>query len=106
MSTPTHPAAEATHLLRSAMTFFDTDRAAAWRFLNHASTLLDRAVPDAPRRGGLPAWRAQTRACLHRGQSRLENHHRRYGGLGGVEQESLLSRLQTVPGIVPNELYR
>jgi len=61
MSAPTtHPAAEAIHLVRRAMTFFDTDRAAAWRYLNDASTLLGLgAEPDAPRRGGLPAWRAK-----------------------------------------------
>lgn len=56
----THPTAEATHLVRRAMTFFDTDRAAAWRCLNDASTLLGvQTLSDAPRRGGLPAWRAK-----------------------------------------------
>lgn len=56
----THPTSEATHLVRRAMTFFDTDQAAAWRCLNDASTLLGiQAEPDAPRRGGLPTWRAK-----------------------------------------------
>jgi AraC family transcriptional regulator len=65
----THPAAEVSHLLRRAMSVFETDRAVAWRCLNDASHLLGkeshepsielRAAPDAPRRGGLPKWRAQ-----------------------------------------------
>jgi AraC family transcriptional regulator len=51
------------------MSFFETDRSAAWRCLNHASNLLGResnessielrAAPDAPRRGGFPKWRAK-----------------------------------------------
>jgi AraC family transcriptional regulator len=56
----THPAAEANHLVRRAMTFFDTDPAAAWRCLNDASTLLGvETEPNTPRRGGLPTWRAK-----------------------------------------------
>jgi AraC family transcriptional regulator len=57
---PTYPAAEATHLVRRAMTFFDTDRAAAWRCPNEASTNLGAQMePNAAQRGGLPAWRAK-----------------------------------------------
>jgi AraC family transcriptional regulator len=56
----THPAAEANHLVRRAMTFFDTDPAAAWRCLNDVSTLLGvETQPGTPRRGGLPPWRAK-----------------------------------------------
>src|SRR5580692_9867540 len=64
-----HSAAEVSHLVRCAMSFFETDRAAAWRCLNDASNLLGgesnepgiplRAAPAAPRRGGLPKWRAK-----------------------------------------------
>jgi AraC family transcriptional regulator len=55
-------------LLRRAMTFFETNREAAWRCLRGASTLLDsqtqESVIDAPtlqsnfRPGGLAAWQA------------------------------------------------
>jgi AraC family transcriptional regulator len=65
----THPGTEVSHLVRRAMRFFETDRAAAWRCLNDASNLLGaessepsvelRAAPDAARRGGLPKWRAK-----------------------------------------------
>jgi AraC family transcriptional regulator len=64
-----HPAAEVSHLIRRAMSVFETDRAAAWRYLHDASHLLGRepnepriaarSAPEAPRRGGLPKWRAQ-----------------------------------------------
>jgi len=64
-----HSAAEVSHLVRRAMSFFETDRAAAWRCLNDASNLLGgqssepgievRAAPDVPGRGGLPKWRAK-----------------------------------------------
>ena len=56
------------HLVRRAITFFETDRAVAWRCLNDASTLLDEdsVTPfDDPqieldsRRGGLSNWRAK-----------------------------------------------
>jgi transcriptional regulator GlxA family with amidase domain len=63
----THPAGDVTQLVRRAMSFFQTDRAAAWRCLTDASALLAkesdgqdgewRAAIDAPRRGGLPKWR-------------------------------------------------
>jgi AraC family transcriptional regulator len=63
-----HPTAQVSHLVRRAMSFFETDRAAAWRCLNAASNLLGResneprielrAPLDAPRKGGLPKWRA------------------------------------------------
>jgi AraC family transcriptional regulator len=54
-------------LVRSAMSFFESDRVAAWRCLNDASNLLDRESHDGglrtplevPRRGGLPRWRAK-----------------------------------------------
>ena len=65
----THTAAQVSHLVRCAMSFFETDRAAAWRCLHDASNLLGgesnesiiepRAAPDAPRRGGLSKWRAR-----------------------------------------------
>jgi AraC-like DNA-binding protein len=64
-----HPAAQVNHLVRRAMSCFETDRAAAWRCLNDASNLLGResnepgiqlrAAPDAPQSGGLPKWRAK-----------------------------------------------
>lgn len=57
------------HLVQRAITFFDTNREAAWRCLRDASTLLDRepAVSrvDAPacdvqlRPGGLAAWQVK-----------------------------------------------
>jgi AraC family transcriptional regulator len=64
------PAAVINHLVRRAMSFFETDRAAAWRCLNDASNLLGRdssepsiqlqAVSDPHRGGGgLPRWRAK-----------------------------------------------
>jgi len=65
----TRPAAEVSHLVRRAMSFLQTDPAAAWRCLNDASNLLGaepigasielRAVRDPPRRGALPKWRAK-----------------------------------------------
>jgi len=65
----THPSAQVSHLVRRAMSFFETDREAAWRCLNDASNLLGResdepslelrAPADAPRRGGLPKWRSK-----------------------------------------------
>jgi AraC family transcriptional regulator len=64
-----HRTTEVGHLVRSAMSFLETDRVAAWRCLNDASNILGReltqpsvqvpAVPDALRRGGLPKWRAR-----------------------------------------------
>lgn len=64
-----HTAAPVSHLVRRAMNFFETDRAAMWRWLHDASNLLGRglndqiieprAAPEAPRRGGLPNWRAK-----------------------------------------------
>jgi AraC family transcriptional regulator len=64
-----HPTAQLNHLVRRAMSFFETDRAAAWRCLNDASNLLGkesnepsielRVPPDVPRGGGLPKWRAK-----------------------------------------------
>jgi len=64
-----HPAAEVGHLVRHAMSCFETDRAAAWRCLSDASNLLDgesnepgielRAPPVTSRRAGLPKWRAK-----------------------------------------------
>jgi AraC family transcriptional regulator len=59
------------HLVRQAMTFFETDRKAAWRCLSDASTLLGADVQDlgvnAPgvdkfQPGGLAIW--QTRRTL------------------------------------------
>jgi AraC family transcriptional regulator len=56
------------HLVRQAMTFFETDRKAAWRCLNDASTLLGADVEDlgvnAPsvdkvQPGGLATWQAR-----------------------------------------------
>ena len=55
-------------LVRQAMTFFETDRKAAWRYLSDASTLLGADVPDlgvnVPRvdkvqPGGLATWQAR-----------------------------------------------
>jgi AraC family transcriptional regulator len=57
------------HLVQRAITFFDTNREAAWRCLRDASTLLD-GEPAAPRvdspapgiplrPGGLAAWQAK-----------------------------------------------
>ena len=59
------------HLVKQAMNCFETDRKAAWRCLNDASTLLGTDVQDLgvnapsadkPRPGGLAAW--QTRRTL------------------------------------------
>ena len=56
------------HLVRQAMTFFESDRKAAWRCLNDASRLLDPAVPevgvntpdlDKLQPGGLATWQAK-----------------------------------------------
>jgi AraC family transcriptional regulator len=57
------------HLVKRAMTFFDTNRAAAWRCLRDASTLLVsetdvsrgdvRASDTQFRMGGLAAWQAK-----------------------------------------------
>jgi AraC family transcriptional regulator len=56
------------HLVRQAMTFFETDRKAAWRCLSDASTLLGPDVQDlgvnAPsvdklQPGGLATWQAR-----------------------------------------------
>lgn len=56
------------HLVRQAMTFFETDRKAAWRYLSDASTLLGADVQDlgtnTPRvdklqPGGLATWQAK-----------------------------------------------
>jgi AraC family transcriptional regulator len=57
------------HLVKRAMTFFDTNRAAAWRCLRDASTLLvsetdvsrgdARASHTQFRMGGLAAWQAK-----------------------------------------------
>ena len=57
------------HLVKRAMTFFDTNREAAWRCLRDASTLLgsetdvsqdDAHAPHAEfRMGGLAAWQAK-----------------------------------------------
>jgi AraC family transcriptional regulator len=56
------------HLVRQAMTFFETDRKAAWRCLSDASTLLGADVADlganAPsvdklQPGGLATWQAR-----------------------------------------------
>jgi len=56
------------HLVREAMTFFETDRKAAWRCLSDASTLLGADVQDlganAPgvdklQPGGLATWQAR-----------------------------------------------
>jgi transcriptional regulator GlxA family with amidase domain len=56
------------HLLKQAMTYFETDRKAAWRCLSDASTLLGTEVEDsgvsAPssknvRPGGLSNWQAR-----------------------------------------------
>jgi len=56
------------HLVRQAMTFFETDRKAAWRCLSDASTLLGADVQDlgvnAPsvdklKPGGLATWQAK-----------------------------------------------
>jgi AraC family transcriptional regulator len=64
----THRASEVGDLVRRAMSFFEIDRAAAWRCLSDASNLLGRLnepsvelrAPPHPRgRGGLPSWRAK-----------------------------------------------
>jgi AraC family transcriptional regulator len=56
------------HLVRQAMTFFETDRNAAWRCLNDASTLLGAEAQDLGGRGpsvdklqpgGLATWQAR-----------------------------------------------
>jgi AraC family transcriptional regulator len=56
------------HLVRRAITCFETDRAVAWRCLNDASTLLgadsvepfdDPQIERNARRCGLPNWRAK-----------------------------------------------
>jgi AraC family transcriptional regulator len=61
--------AQLDHLVRRAITFFETDRAVAWRCLNDASTLLGansvepsddlQIKRNALRRGGLANWRAK-----------------------------------------------
>jgi AraC family transcriptional regulator len=50
--------ARVVHLVRGAMNFFETDRAAAWRCLSDASQLLG-AETDNFRPGGLATWQAQ-----------------------------------------------
>jgi AraC family transcriptional regulator len=56
------------HLVRQAMTFFETDRKAAWRYLSDASTLLGPDVQDLGvnvpnveklQPGGLATWQAR-----------------------------------------------
>jgi AraC family transcriptional regulator len=56
------------HLVRQAMTFFETDRKAAWRCLSDASTLLGADVQELGvnvpglnklQRGGLATWQAR-----------------------------------------------
>jgi len=56
------------HLVKQAMTYFETDRQAAWRCLHDASTLLGTEVEDSGvgssssknvRRGGLANWQAK-----------------------------------------------
>jgi AraC-like DNA-binding protein len=52
------------HLLKQAMSHFDTDRKAAWRCLSDASTLLGEDVEDSGvmshvRPGGLAKWQAR-----------------------------------------------
>lgn len=56
------------HLLKQAMTYFETDRKAAWRCLRDASTLLGGDVENSPvsvpglksvRRAGLAKWQAR-----------------------------------------------
>lgn len=56
------------HLLKQAMSCFETDRKAAWRCLSDASTLLGAVVEDSPagapsagniRPGGLAQWQAR-----------------------------------------------
>jgi AraC family transcriptional regulator len=51
------------HLVRQAMTFFETDRKAAWRCLSDASTLLGADVQDLSvdslQPGGLATWQAR-----------------------------------------------
>ena len=61
--------AQLSRLVRRAMTFLETDRAAAWRCLNDASTLLGMELEVPPndaqatindlRSGGLAIWRAK-----------------------------------------------
>jgi AraC family transcriptional regulator len=68
-SSITASSARVGHLVQRAITFFDTNREAAWRCLRDASTLLDRepavARVDAPasdiqlRPGGLAAWQVR-----------------------------------------------
>jgi AraC family transcriptional regulator len=56
------------HLVRQAMTFFETDRTAAWRCLSDASTLLgpdlqdlgaNGPTMDSAQPGGLATWQAR-----------------------------------------------
>jgi len=64
-----HSVAQVSDLVRRAMSYFETDRATAWRCLNDASNLLGGASKepgsgsgtalDVPRRGGLPGWRTK-----------------------------------------------
>jgi hypothetical protein len=55
------PVAEVSHLVRCAMSFFESDRAAAWRCLNDASNLVGmspglwRRSVAAPHLSSLPA---------------------------------------------------
>jgi AraC family transcriptional regulator len=73
-SSITSPSASVGHLVQRAITFFDSNREAAWRCLRDASTLLDRepavshVAAPAPgvqlRPGGLAAWQAK-RALDH-----------------------------------------
>ena len=61
--------AQAAHLVRRAIKVFETDRTAAWRYLNDASTLLvtgsgeacndSLLTRNAPRRSGLANWQAK-----------------------------------------------
>jgi AraC family transcriptional regulator len=58
------PAASASvrvgHLVRRAMTFFESDRKIAWRCLSDASTLLGPEVQDPGlQRGGLAVWQVR-----------------------------------------------
>jgi hypothetical protein len=80
------------HLVKQAMSFFETDRKAAWRCLSDASTLLGADVQDmgvnAPsvdklQPGGLATWQArrtlayiEAHAGVYRGESRIENGYR------------------------------
>jgi AraC-like DNA-binding protein len=96
-------------LVHKAMVFFETDRAAAWRCLRDASTLLGtkagesaqtlRSIPSDSIGGGLARWLAK-RALAY-----IEEHLDSKIEVGGIADhvslsKSHFSRVQAVAGVV------